>query len=214
MAPSGSIIKVMVADDHPLIREGIAAVIESQTDIVLVGEANNGREAIECYLQHQPDVILMDLQMPEMNGIDAIRTIHQSAPSARIAVLTTYRGDVRALHAIQAGATGYLLKSSLRRELVDAIRALAAGKRWFPPEIAAELAEHLGVETLSLREVEVLQLISLGHANKAIAKQLAITEDTVKGHVKSVIAKLGANNRTHAVAIGLKRGIIDSSVVG
>lgn len=213
MAPSGSIIKVMVADDHPLIREGIAAVIESQTDIVLVGEANNGREAVECYLQHHPDVILMDLQMPEMNGIDAIRTIHQSAPSARIAVLTTYRGDVRALHAIQAGATGYLLKSSLRRELVDAIRALAAGKRWFPPEIAAELAEHLGVETLSLREVEVLQLISLGHANKAIAKQLAITEDTVKGHVKSVIAKLGANNRTHAVAIGLRRGIIDSSVV-
>ncbi|ENO13950.2 DNA-binding response regulator [Marinobacter nanhaiticus D15-8W] len=204
----------MVADDHPLIREGIAAVIESQADIALVGEANNGREAVEGFLQHQPDVILMDLQMPEMNGIDAIRAIHQGAPSARIAVLTTYRGDVRALHAIQAGAVGYLLKSSLRRELVDAIRALAAGKRWFPPEIAAELAEHLGVENLSLREVEVLQLISLGHANKVIAKRLAITEDTVKGHVKSVIAKLGANNRTHAVAIGLKRGIIDSSLVG
>lgn len=201
-------IRVLVIDDHPLLREGIAAVIANQTDIELVGEAGDGAEALECFRRLRPDVTLMDLQMPRVNGIEAIQAIRSESPDARIAILTTYRGDVRALHAIQAGAQGYLLKSTLRRELLDAIRNLAAGRRHFPAEIAAELAEHLGQQTLTPRELEVLQAAALGHSNRDIAQQLGISEDTIKGHMRLIMDKLGANNRTHAVAIGVQRGIL------
>lgn len=202
-------IRVLVADDHPLLREGIAAVLAGQADIDLVGEAGDGREALECFRRLRPDVTLMDLQMPRMNGIESILAIRGECPDARIAILTTYRGDVRALHAIQAGAQAYLLKSSLRKELVETIRALAAGKRHIPPEIAADLAEHIGQQGLSPREVEVLQAAALGYSNRDIALQLRITEDTVKGHMRVIMDKLRANNRTHAVAIAVQRGILE-----
>lgn len=202
-------IRVMVVDDHPLLREGIAAVLEGQPDIMLVGEAVNGREAIARFEVLRPDVTLMDLQMPDMNGIETIRAIRARRPDARIAILTTYRGDVRALHAIKAGAVGYLLKSTLRKELVEAIRLLAAGKRHFPPEVASELAAHLDSDGLTPREIEVLQCVALGKPNKVIAGQLKISEDTIKGHLRSIMDKLGANNRTHAVAIGVQRGFVE-----
>lgn len=202
-------IRVLVADDHPLLREGIAAVIATQEDIDLVGEAGDGREALECFRRLRPDVPLMDLQMPHMNGIESIQAIRSEYPDARIAILTTYRGDVRALHAIQAGAQAYLLKSGLRKELIETIRSLAAGKRHIPPEIAAELAEHIGQQSLSPREVEVLQAAALGYSNRDIALQLRITEDTVKGHMRLIMDKLSANNRTHAVAIAVQRGILE-----
>ncbi|TBU72964.1 response regulator [Phytopseudomonas daroniae] len=202
-------IRVLVADDHPLLREGIAAVLAGQADIDLVGEAGDGREALECFRRLRPDVTLMDLQMPRMNGIESILAIRGECPDARIAILTTYRGDVRALHAIQAGAQAYLLKSSLRKELVETIRTLAAGKRHIPPEIAADLAEHIGQQCLSPREVEVLQAAAVGYSNRDIALQLRITEDTVKGHMRVIMDKLRANNRTHAVAIAVQRGILE-----
>ncbi|TBU79230.1 DNA-binding response regulator [Pseudomonas daroniae] len=202
-------IRVLVADDHPLLREGIAAVLAGQADIDLVGEAGDGREALECFRRLRPDVTLMDLQMPRMNGIESILAIRGECPDARIAILTTYRGDVRALHAIQAGAQAYLLKSSLRKELVETIRTLAAGKRHIPPEIAADLAEHIGQQCLSPREVEVLQAVAVGYSNRDIALQLRITEDTVKGHMRVIMDKLRANNRTHAVAIAVQRGILE-----
>jgi DNA-binding NarL/FixJ family response regulator len=207
--PATKPIRVLVADDHPLMREGIGAVISSQPDMHLVGEAGDGHEALTLFRALQPDVTLIDLQMPNLNGIEAIQAIRAEFPQASIAILTTYRGDVRALHAIKAGAQGYLLKSALRKELTEAIRALAAGKRYFPPEIAAELANHLGQECLSARELQVLQRVALGHANKQIAIDLMLSEDTVKGHLRSIMDKLGANNRTHAVTIGIERGFID-----
>jgi len=202
-------IRVLVADDHPLLREGIAAVLAGQADIDLVGEASDGREALECFRQLRPDVTLMDLQMPHMNGIDSILAIRGECPDARIAILTTYRGDVRALHAIQAGAQAYLLKITLRKELVETIRSLAAGKRHIPPEIAADLAQHIGQQCLSPREVEVLQAAALCYSNRDIALQLRITEDTVKGHMRLIMDKLRANNRTHAVAIAVQRGVLE-----
>lgn len=202
-------ITVLIVDDHALIREGITAVVGGYEDISVVGEATNGLEAIRLYRTSQPDVTLMDVQMPELNGLGAISTIMSEFPQARIAVLTTYRGDVRALQAIKAGARGYLLKSTLRHELIETIRALAAGKRRFPPEIAAELAAHIDQDGLTPREVQVLQHVANGLSNKETAVALAIGEDTVKGHLRNTMDKLGASNRTHAVTIGLQRGIIE-----
>lgn len=202
-------ITVLIVDDHALIREGITAVVGGYEDISVVGEATNGLEAIRLYRTSQPDVTLMDVQMPELNGLGAISTIMSEFPQARIAVLTTYRGDVRALQAIKAGARGYLLKSTLRHELIETIRALAAGKRRFPPEIAAELAAHIDQDGLTPREVQVLQHVANGLSNKETAAALAIGEDTVKGHLRNTMDKLGASNRTHAVTIGLQRGIIE-----
>src|SRR5437588_7461730 len=202
-------IRILSVDDHPLLREGVAALLASQPDMTLVGEASDGREAIEQFRKHRPDVTLMDLQMPEMNGVDAMIAICAEFPGARIIVLTTYTGDVQVLRALKAGARAYLLKSFLRKELLETIRLVHAGQKRMLPEVATELAEHATDDALSAREIEVLRLISGGNANKEIAAQLSITEETVKGHVKNILATLGANDRTHAVTIGVKRGIID-----
>jgi DNA-binding NarL/FixJ family response regulator len=201
-------IKVLTVDDHPILREGIAAIIENHSDIVLVGEAGNGREAVACFRKLHPDVTLMDLVMPEMNGIDATIAIRNEFPNARIVVLTTYKGDVQAAQALDAGACGYLLKSTLRKGLLETIHSVHAGHRRIPPEIAMAMAEHHSSDTLSERELEVLQEVAAGNANKNVAAHLFISEETVKGHVKAILAKLGANDRTHAVTIALKRGII------
>jgi len=202
-------IKVLTVDDHPLLREGIAAVLEGQPDLQLVGEATNGREAIDKFRACLPDVVLMDLQMPEMNGLDAIAAIRGEYPDARIVVLTTYKGDMQAIRAFKAGASGYLLKSMLRKELLDTIRLVHAGKKRIPPEIASEIAEHHSDDTLTQREIEVLQHVATGAANKMVAGHLGISEETVKAHMRSILAKLSANDRTHAVMIALKRGIIE-----
>jgi DNA-binding NarL/FixJ family response regulator len=196
-------------DDHPLLREGIAAVIEGQPDMTLVAEATNGHEAIESFRKHLPDVALMDLRMPDMNGIEAIRAIRSEFPAARIVVLTTYAGDVQALGALKAGASGYLLKSMLRKDLLDTIRTVHAGKRRIPPEIATQIAEHAADDALTDREIDVLRRVGSGNSNKQIAVQLAISEGTVKAHMKSILPKLGARDRTHAVMIAVKRGILD-----
>jgi DNA-binding NarL/FixJ family response regulator len=203
------VIRVLAVDDHALLRDGIAALIGNQADMELVAEASNGREAVELFRQHHPDVTLMDLQMPEMGGIDALSAIRGEFPEARIIVLTTYAGDVQVFRALKAGARGFLLKGLLRKELLDTIRAVHAGQKRLPPEIAAEVAEHATDETLTPREIDVLRLIAGGNANKEIAAQLSVTEETVKGHVKNILAKLGASDRTHAVTIGLKRGVIE-----
>src|SRR6202453_834390 len=202
-------IGVLSVDDHALLREGIAALVNAESDMQLVAEAFNGADAIEKFRTKRPDVTLMDLQMPALNGIDAIIGIRSEFPNARIIVLTTYAGDVQVLRALKAGAQGYILKGHVRRELLDAIRAVHAGQKRIPPEVAAELAEHATEDQLTSREIAVLRLIATGNANKAIAGQLSITEDTVKSHVTNILAKLGANDRTHAVTIGLKRGIIE-----
>jgi DNA-binding NarL/FixJ family response regulator len=202
-------IRILTVDDHPLLREGIAAVIEGQPDMTLVAEATNGREAIESFRHHRPDVALMDLRMPDMNGIEAIRAIRTEFPAARIVVLTTYAGDVQALDALKAGASGYLLKSMLRKDLLDTIRTVHAGKRRIPPEIATQIAEHAADDALTEREVDVLRRVGSGNSNKQIAVQLAISEGTVKAHMKNILPKLGARDRTHAVMIAVKRGIMD-----
>jgi DNA-binding NarL/FixJ family response regulator len=202
-------IRVLMVDDHPLLREGIAAVIEGQPDLELVGEATNGREAVEQFRTCQPDIVLMDLQMPLMGGIEAISAIRNEFPKARIVVLTTYKGDTQALRAFKAGASGYLLKSMLRKDLLETIRSVHAGHRRIPPEIANEIAEHHTDDALSQREIEVLQRVAAGGANKIIAGELNISEETVKAHMRSILAKLSANDRTHAVMIALKRGIIE-----
>jgi DNA-binding NarL/FixJ family response regulator len=209
MSPDTKPIGVLAVDDHALLREGIAALVNAESDMKLVAEASNGKEAIEKFRLHRPDVTLMDLQMPALNGIEAIIGIRSEFPNARIIVLTTYAGDVQVLRALKAGARGYVLKGHVRRELLDTIRAVHAGQRRIPPEVAAELAEHVVEDELSSREIDVLRLIASGNANKEIGAQLSIAEDTVKSHVTNILAKLGANDRTHAVTIGLKRGIIE-----
>src|ERR1700741_1318414 len=204
----GSSIRILTVDDHPILREGIAAILGAETDFELVGEANNGREAVDQFRIHRPDVTLMDLQMPQMNGIDAILAIRREFPDARIIVLTTYRGDAQAARAFEAGAFGYLRKSMLRKELIETIRTVHGGKKRIPPEIAVEMAEHHSDDLLSEREIEVLLLVAAGSANKIIGQRLAISEETVKAHMKNILSKLGANDRTHAVTIARKRGII------
>ena len=205
----GKKIKLLIVDDHPLLREGIAAVIQGQDDMVVVAEAANGREAVNEFRLHRPDVTVIDLQMPIMNGIDAIKTIRTEFSDARFVVLTTYQGDVQALRALKAGASAYLLKNMLRKELLETIRAVHAGRRRIPPEIAAELAEHVTDDALTERETEVLRRAAAGTSNKIIAAQLSVSEATVKAHMKSILSKLNANDRTHAVMIAMRRGFID-----
>lgn len=209
MQTSHSPIRILLADDHPFLRDGVGGLVGDQPDMELVGEASNGHEAIDQFREHRPDVTLLDLQMPEMNGIDAMLAIRREFPDARIIVLTTYTGDAQILRALKAGAQAYLLKSALRRELLDTIRAVHAGRRRIPPEVATQLAEHAADDPLTSREIDVLRLIAAGKANKLVASELSITEETVKGHVKNILSKLGANDRTHAVTIALKRGIIE-----
>jgi DNA-binding NarL/FixJ family response regulator len=203
-----NLIRVLTVDDHVLIREGIAALIANQEDMRLIAEACNGREAIEQFRLHRPDVTLMDLVMPEMNGIDALIAIRSEFPDARVIVLTTYAGDVLCKRAMSAGAQAYILKANVRKDLRDLIRAVQAGKKFIHAEVATELAIHAGDDVLSEREIEVLSLIAAGNTNKLIANHLKISEDTVKGHIKRILSKLGAKDRTHAVTVGLKRGII------
>jgi DNA-binding NarL/FixJ family response regulator len=202
-------IRILTVDDHQLLREGIAAVLDSQTDMTIVGQASNGREAIERFREQRPDVTLMDLRMPDMNGIDAIAAIRAEFPNARIIVLTTYAGDAQAAAALKAGASGYLLKNLVRKELIETIRAVHSGKRRVPPEIASGIAEHVADDALTEREVQVLGRVAAGKSNKLIAVELAISEETVKTHMKSILPKLDASDRTHAVMIALKRGILD-----
>src|ERR1700690_2776500 len=202
-------IRILAVDDHTLIRQGIAGLIAVQSDMTLAAEASNGRDAIKQFRAHRPEVTLMDLEMPEMTGVDAIIAIREEVPEARLIVLTTYSGDVQIMRALKAGARAYLLKSLLHKELLDTIRSVHAGKKTLSPEVSFELAEHATDEALSLGEINVLRLIAAGNANKQIAEQLSISEETVKGRVKNILSKLGANDRTHAAMIGMKRGIID-----
>ena len=202
-------IRVLSVHDRPLLCEGIEALVNAESDMKLVADATNGQDAIEKFRLHRPDVTLMDLQMPALNGIEAIIGIRSEFPDARIIVLTTYAGDVQVLRALKAGARGYILKGHVRRELLDTIRAVHAGQKRIPPEVASELAEHAAQDELTSREIDVLRLIAAGNANKEIAVQLAIAEETVKSHITNILAKLGANDRTHAVTLALKRGIIE-----
>ena len=202
-------IRILSVDDHPLIRQGIAGLVAAETDMNVIAEAANGRDAIQQFRQHRPDITLMDIQMPEMNGLEAIIAIRDEFPEARIIVLTTYAGDMQALRALKAGARAYLLKDSLHKELLTTIRAVQAGKKSISPEVSFQLAEHATDDALTPAEVRVLRLIAEGHANKEIAAQLSTSEDTVKGQVRNILSKLGAKDRTHAAMIGLKRGIIE-----
>jgi DNA-binding NarL/FixJ family response regulator len=201
-------IRVLTADDHPLLREGIAAIINNQPDMILVSQANTGREAIQMHREHRPDVTLMDLRLPDMSGIESMLAIRAEAPGARIIILSTFDGDVEIQRALQAGANGYLLKSLPQKQLVEAIRQVHAGKRRIDPELAAQLAEHLGEEDLSEREIAVLKLVADGNRNREIGERLFITEETVKVHIRHIMEKLAANDRTQAVAIAVRRGII------
>ncbi len=209
MSTNPNQIRILTVDDHPLLREGIASLVGTRPDMTVVAEASNGNEAIEQFRKHRPDITLMDLRMGDMNGIEAITRILAEFSDAKIIILTTYSGDAQIIRALKAGAQGYLLKGLLRKELLETIRAVHEGKKRISPEVASQVAEYAADSALSSREVDVLQLIAQGNANKIIADQLSITEDTVKAHVRSILSKLGANDRTHAVTIAVKRGIID-----
>jgi DNA-binding NarL/FixJ family response regulator len=209
MSSAAKLIRILTVDDHPLLRKGIAALVNAEPDMKLVAEASNGQEAIESFRVHHPDVTLMDIQMQSFNGIEAICEIQSEFPDARIIVLTTYTGDAQVLRALKAGARAYVLKGHVHRELLETIRAVHAGKKRIPPDIAAQLAEHAIDDELTSRELDVLRLIAAGNSNKLIADQLSIGEATVKSHVTNILSKLGANDRAHAVTIGLKRGIIE-----
>ena len=209
MSDGSAQIRILAVDDHALVREGIAVLVGTQPDMTLVAEASNGREAIQQFRTHRPDVTLMDLQMPEMIGFDAIVAIRGEFPDAKIIVLTTYKGDVQILRALKAGAQGYLLKNTFHKELVETIRAVHAGRKALSPEVSYEIAEHATDDALTPAEINVLRLIAAGNANRQIADQLKITEETVKSRVKSILSKLGANDRTHAAMLGMKRGIIE-----
>jgi DNA-binding NarL/FixJ family response regulator len=202
-------IRILTVDDHPVVRQGIAGLLGVQPDMGVVSEACNGRDAIQQFRTHHPDITLMDLQMPEMNGIDALIAIRNEFPDAKIIVLTTYAGDTQILRALKAGAQAYLLKNSLHKELLETIRAVHTGKKTLSPEVSYQIAEHATDDALTPAEILVLRLIAAGNANKQIADQLSITEETVKSRVKCILSKLGANDRTHAAMIGLKRGIIE-----
>jgi DNA-binding NarL/FixJ family response regulator len=208
MTNENTFIRILSADDHPPLRAGIGALIATQPDMLLVGEASTGREAMQLHRELHPDVILMDLQMPDMSGLDAIIAIRSESPGARIIVLTTYSGDALAQRALKAGAQAYVLKSLVRTEILHTIRAVHRGERHIEAVVAAEIAKHTGDATLTSREIEVLQLIASGHANKEISARLSINEETTKSHIKNILAKLGAKDRTHAVSLGLRRGII------
>jgi len=202
-------IRILTVDDHPMLREGIAAVLAVETDMVLVAEASDGSEAVEQFRTHLPDITLMDLQMPVMGGTEAITAIRREFPDARIIVLTTYAGDAQAVRAFKAGASGYMLKNMVRKELVETIRTVHSGKKRIPPEVAMGMAEHHADDALTEREIEVLKLVAAGNANKIIADCLSISEETVKAHMRNILSKLDANDRTHAVTIALRRGIIE-----
>ena len=202
-------IRILVVDDHPLLREGIQSLVGKQIDMTVVAEASTGKEAIALFRTHRPDVTLMDIRMPDLSGVDAMTGILGEFPEAKCIVLSTYSGDVQILRALRAGARAYLLKALLRKELLDTIRSVYAGRKRIPPEIAAQIADHAGEDNLTEREIGVLQLIAAGNPNKLVADRLLITEDTVKAHVKNILSKLSANDRTHAVTIAIKRGIID-----
>jgi DNA-binding NarL/FixJ family response regulator len=202
-------MRILTVDDHPLLRKGIAALVNAEPDLKLIAEASNGKDGIDAFRSHRPDVTLMDLQMPGLDGVDAIHAIRREFPDARIIVLTTYSGDTQVLRALKAGARGHILKGHVPKELLDSIRAVYAGQKRIPPEIAAQLADHATDDALTEREIDVLRLIAAGNSNKLIADQLSIGEATVKSHVTNILSKLGANDRAHAVTIGLKRGIIE-----
>src|ERR1700759_3814915 len=201
-------IRILCVDDHPLMREGITAVIQNEPDMLVIGESSNGQEALQEFRKHHPDITLMDLRLPDMSGIDALIAIRAEYAAARVIMLTTFEGDAEIKRALEAGAQGYMLKSMPRKQLVDVIRKVHGGKKHIPNEVAAQLMEHLGAETLSKREVEVLQKVAAGNRNSDIAALLFISEETVKGHVKHIMEKLGASDRTEAVAIGIRRGFI------
>ena len=201
-------IRILVVDDHPVVRAGIETLMAGQADMSLVAQATNGREAIQQFRAHHPDITLMDIQMPEMNGLDALIAIRNESPEARIIMLTTYSGDAQVMRAIKAGARGYLLKSALHRELLETIRGVHAGKKALSAEVSYEVAEHATDDALTPAEVRVLRLIARGNANKEIAEQLSVSEETVKGQVRNILSKLGAKDRTQAAMIGVKRGII------